>query len=65
MVGGELINYLMDEVKEDKRTQIRKILKDVISLSLKRYIEIIFEWVSQCTLTFDLAHEVRIFLIKI
>lgn len=48
----------MEEIKDDRRSQIRKILKDVISLSLKRYCEIIFEWISQCTLTFDLAHEV-------
>ncbi|KAI1719171.1 spc97 / spc98 family domain-containing protein [Ditylenchus destructor] len=57
LVGGELINKLFEETQSDHNSRVIDLLKNVTSLALKRYCEVIYEWISQCTLTFDLAHE--------
>lgn len=38
---------------------VRGVLQEIRSLLLRRYYNILFEWLTECTLTSDLAHEVR------
>uniref|UniRef100_A0A915D3F7 Gamma-tubulin complex component n=1 Tax=Ditylenchus dipsaci TaxID=166011 RepID=A0A915D3F7_9BILA len=56
-VGGELLNFLISESHLDSRFRVINVLKDVLNFSMKRYTEVLYEWVSQGTLTLDLAHE--------
>ena len=57
LVGGELINYFFQQKDQLDNYHIVDLLSDVISLAVERYYQVITEWISQCTLTFDLAHE--------
>ncbi|KAH7724112.1 Spc97 / Spc98 family protein [Aphelenchoides avenae] len=55
-VGGPLLTYVL--TCSDRNNEfVRGVLQEVRSLMLRRYYHILFEWLTQCTLSSDLAHE--------
>jgi bacterioferritin-associated ferredoxin len=57
-VGGCLITYLQNQLDRGGLNDfVQHVLDNIISLVLRRYYGILFEWLTQCTLTSDLARE--------
>ena len=53
-----MINFITKEVETDGCFHIADLLREIELAAIKRYSTIIFEWISQCTLTSDRAMEV-------
>ncbi|KAL3124164.1 hypothetical protein niasHT_004753 [Heterodera trifolii] len=56
-VGGELINFLFDQKERTECYHIVSLLDEIISVTLLRYNQTVFEWISQCSLSLDMGHE--------
>jgi hypothetical protein len=52
-----LINFLFKQKNHRDNYHVKDLVEDCISLAIERYYQIIVEWITQCTLSFDLAHE--------